>query len=191
MTENPASQICTSALKEWAIATQALAQGETILLLRKGGIREKEFAISQRQFWLYPTYEHQQPLLLKPQYGAQVQPVASGWHPEDVEIQAWAELTHYWQTSAAKSIEALLPFHIWNTQFIVDRLQWQPQRPISILLLRVHRLPQPQKIIFRSEYRGCKSWIELQAEIPTSDSRPVLSEKEYLNRVQNIQGAIA
>ena len=31
----------TSALKEWAVAVEALEQGKTIMLLRKGGISEQ------------------------------------------------------------------------------------------------------------------------------------------------------
>ncbi len=56
------------ALKEWAIAIEALETGKTIILLRKGGIREKggHFQAKYLQVWLYPTYEHQKPQLLKP-----------------------------------------------------------------------------------------------------------------------------
>ena len=54
------------ALKEWAITVDALASGEQILLMRKGGIHEesKDFRIIHDEFLLYPTYEHQRPCLL-------------------------------------------------------------------------------------------------------------------------------
>ena len=85
------------ALKEWAVATDALERGETIVLLRKGGIREegKHFRVAHDDVLLYPTYEHQQPHLLKPHYSALVQPVPSGWHPETVRIGAWARIAEY------------------------------------------------------------------------------------------------
>lgn len=55
------------ALKEWAVAVDALAEGKTILLLRKGGIKEEgnRFRVAYEEILLYPTYEHQQPNLLK------------------------------------------------------------------------------------------------------------------------------
>ena len=63
------------ALKEWSLAVEALAQGEQILILRKGGIREteKDFKVIHPEFLLYPTYEHQNSDLIKPQYNKQFQ----------------------------------------------------------------------------------------------------------------------
>ena len=49
------------AFKEWAITVRALAEGEQLLTLRKGGIREenKHFEIEHDRFFLYPTFDHQ------------------------------------------------------------------------------------------------------------------------------------
>ena len=50
------------AFKEWAVTVRALAEGEQLLTLRKGGIREenKHFEIEHDRFFLYPTFDHQQ-----------------------------------------------------------------------------------------------------------------------------------
>ena len=56
------------ALKEWAVAVKALECGETALVVRKGGIREKAFAVPKTRFLLLPGYEHQRPELLKDEY---------------------------------------------------------------------------------------------------------------------------
>jgi hypothetical protein len=42
------------ALKEWAVTVRALAEGEQLLTLRKGGIREENlhFEIEHDQFFL-------------------------------------------------------------------------------------------------------------------------------------------
>lgn len=183
------STTLTSALKEWAIAVQALAEGETILLLRKGGIREQggSFQVAQSRVWLYPTYEHQKPHLLKPGYASQVTTVESGWHPEQVTIQAWADITDIAQVSEAEVLEALLPFHIWNEQFVTERFNWKPKVPLYLLLLRVYRLPQPQMVFYHSSYGGCKSWIDLQTELPLAQAAPVLTDADYLRQVEAIQ----
>ncbi|MBD0300628.1 MAG: DUF1802 family protein, partial [Tolypothrix sp. T3-bin4] len=85
----------THAFKEWAVAVDALEQGKTIMLLRKGGIKEEgnRFKVAHNHVLLYPTYEHQQPNLLKAEYAPLVNPVTSGWHPETVRIGSWAEIT--------------------------------------------------------------------------------------------------
>jgi len=150
----------THALKEWAIAVDALEQGKTIMLLRKGGIHEQggRFKVAHDQILLYPTYEHQQRSLLKPEYAIQVNSVPSGWHPETVRIGAYAQITDIFQVSDQQVILALLPFQIWNEQFVNDRLKWKPRHPLYVLLLRVYKLASTQVIPYRQEYGGCKSF---------------------------------
>jgi hypothetical protein len=184
------------ALKEWAIALQALMTGDSILLLRKGGIREKSFALPRQsrecipqathpRFWLYPTYEHQQPHLLKPTYASQVQSVPSGWHPETVEITAWAELTDCWEVETLEQVSSLAPFHIWTEQFVMERWHWKPSSPLLVLLLRTYKLDSPQVIDYCTDYGGCKSWINLPLELDQlmTTSQPALSEIAYGDRL--------
>lgn len=181
----------TQALKEWAIATDALETGKTVLLLRKGGIREGGcFQVAVNPVLLYPTYEHQKPHLLKSEFADRVQTVPSGWHPHTVRMGAWAEITHVFSVSEAAGVAALLPLHLWNAQFVLERLSWKPKQPLSVLLLRTYRLSQPQAIPYRSEYGGCKSWIELAAAVEVTDSAPVLSDQDYLQRVGEVQEAL-
>ncbi|MEO0532827.1 MAG: DUF1802 family protein [Cyanobacteria bacterium P01_A01_bin.123] len=178
-----------AALKEWSIAVDALAQGETIMLLRKGGIREAagRFTVKRDRVWLYPTYEHQKPHLLKPAYKTQVTSVPSGWHPDSVAIKAWAEITHIFSIDQAHSVDTLLPHHIWTEQFAAERFHWKPNQPLFVLLLRVHRLTQAIAIPYQTSYGGCRSWIELAATLATTPSTPVLTEAEYQRQVNTLQ----
>lgn len=183
----------THALKEWNIAINALEQGKTILLLKKGGIRENRgnFQVTNQEILLYPTFEHQQPDLLKSEYATQVKPVASGWHPETIKISSWAEITDTFLVAYEKAIASLLPYHIWNEKFVSDRLKWKPNQPIHILLLRTYRLPQIYDIPYRPEYGGCRSWIDLTEPIEREGSMPVLSDGEYNRMATEIRQAIA
>jgi hypothetical protein len=178
----------THALKEWAVAVDALEQGKTILLLRKGGIRDrgKSFSVAHRQVLLYPTYEHQQPHLLKAEYAHRVEPVPSGWHPPAVRILAWADITHIFRVLEHDRIFALLPHHIWTLDFVTERLQWQPNSPLYVLLLRAYRLPRQHVIPYQRQYGGCKSWIELAESIDLTPATPSLSESEYTDQVTRI-----
>ncbi|MFM2311211.1 MAG: hypothetical protein RLZZ04_487 [Cyanobacteriota bacterium] len=185
------SQQLNHALKEWAIAVDALSRGKTIVLLRKGGIREADFQVQHHHVWLYPTYEHQKPQLLKPEYAAQVTPVESGWHPETVNITSYSEITDVLSVSKKEQIEALQPYHIWHEQMISDRFQWQPQRPLTVLLLRVYRLETPQVIPYDNAYGGCKSWVDLSTPIAGDSLTPVMSDGEYTAQVKKIQALIS
>ena len=180
------------ALKEWAVAVDALVDGETIMLLRKGGIREegKHFRVAETDVLLYPTYEHQQPELLKAPYAGLVQPVPSGWHPETVTLRGWAQITEIFQVSEVPVVEGLLPYHIWNERFAAERFGWKPRFPLYVLLLRAHRLPEPQTIAYRPAYGGCKSWIDLEQPISLEGMRPALTDREYEERVAEIRALI-
>lgn len=183
------------ALKEWAIAVNALEAGETILLLRKGGIRERggRFSVPYREVLLYPTYEHQKPDLLKPEYADRVTPVESGWHPERIAIGSWAEVTDILpmtletEAIAADLMAQLQPYHIWSDRMVSDRLKWKPRQPLYLLLLRTHKLSVPRDIPYRQEYGGCRSWISLSETISLSDSTPVLADAEYRDRCDRIR----
>ncbi len=178
----------THALKEWAVAVDALFQGRTIMLLRKGGIQEQggQFKVAHDQILLYPTYEHQQAFLLKPDYIGLVTPVTSGWHPETIQIKAYAHITDIFQVSDEQTVSALLPFHIWNEQFVLDRLKWKLRQPLYVLLLRTYKLAEAQVTSYRQEYGGCKSWIDLTEPISIEGVQPVLDDEAYTKNVDEI-----
>lgn len=178
----------THALKEWAVAVDALAQGKMIMLLRKGGIKEEgnSFQVVHDQILLYPTYEHQQPCLLKPEYATQVNSVTSGWHPETVQISSWAKITNILQVSDVLTVTKLLHYHIWNEQFVSERFNWKPRQPLYIILLRIYRLPAAVIIPYRQEYGGCRSWIDLVEPISIEGIVPVLDNAQYTQQMMEI-----
>jgi hypothetical protein len=183
----------TRALKEWNVAVNALEQGQTIVLLRKGGIREQagQFNVNDKQVLLYPTFEHQQPDLLKPDFASQVKTVESGWHPEIIRIGSWAEITDVFLVAWEPAITALFPYHIWNEKFVSDRLKWKKNQPIYILLLRTYRLAETIEIPYIPEYGGCRSWIDLADPISLEESEAVLSDGEYIAQSNEIRNLIA
>jgi hypothetical protein len=186
--QEPAA-VLTTALKEWSVAVDALAQGETIMILRKGGIREQQgkFVAEAKQAVLFPTFEHQKPELLKPSYRDAVEPVAPGWHPTTITLKAWADITHIFLTDDADKVEALSAFHIWQPNLAQERLKWKPKQPLYVLALRTYRLPQPVVLPWDAAYGGCRSWVPLQAGVEANKAQAAVADAEYALRV----GAIA
>ncbi|MBD0268104.1 MAG: DUF1802 family protein [Cyanobacteria bacterium Co-bin8] len=181
----------SQALKEWAVVIEALLAGEQVLLLRKGGIREEKgrFAVKADQVLLFPTYEHQQPDLVKTPYQQRVQPLASD-PPPAVPLSGWAEITHSLPLEHEGQVLALDAFHIWNQRFVQERWTWKPSSPLYLLLLRSHRLPEPHFLSQRPEYGGCRSWISLPETVSTAGSTPILSEAAYQIKVEAILKAL-
>ena len=182
------------ALKEWAIAVQALGAGDLILLVRKGGIHESRrlFNVPCDRALLFPTYEHQQASALRSPFQSAVTPQAVPALGDRISLQYWAEVTHQLPLAGQRIVEALHPFHIWTDDWLAERLAWKPERPAYALLLRVRRLVAPADISYQAHHQGCRSWIKLQdavSDVPSS--APVLSDQDYHRQVTHIQAAIA
>lgn len=178
----------TWALKEWDAAVTALLQGQTILLLRKGGIREQQgqFSVVTRQGLLLPTFEHQKPGLIKPEFQDLVRSVPAEDKPESVSFSGWAEITHGFTLPSTEAALDLVPDLIWTSQFVQERLQWQSERPLYGLLLRAYRFNEAVTLPWHNGYRGCRSWVELGQSVGTEDSTPALAEADYQHRVSRI-----
>ncbi|MBI4499392.1 MAG: DUF1802 family protein [Chloroflexi bacterium] len=180
---------CPWSLKEWAVTLRALDQGKQILLLRKGGIREKEFKVEHEEFFLYPSYEHQRQDLLKAAYHRDLEDVLAGWdgNTEQVPLTHWCQVTEVFEITDPADVEALSPFYIWTTDYAEQRLHWRPRKPLEILLVRVHRLPEPYLQRVEPYFAGCKSWIDLPAPVSVAGAVPVLSAAEFQRQAEAIR----
>ena len=184
---------CQIALKEWAITCQALAQGEQILLLRKGGIHEegKDFRVIHPEFLLYPTYEHQREDLLKVDHQpALAQLLADAPRSETITFSHFARAEEIIEVEEQKRVDDLSPWHIWTDEYAQSRLRWKPMLPLSILLLRVYRLERPATVPYLKEYGGCTSWVEILPRIDLGQPEPVLDDAEFARQVEAIKGSL-
>jgi hypothetical protein len=178
------------ALKEWQAAVITLLRGDTILLLRKGGIREArgQFSLAAQRVLLLPTTEHQNPVLLKEEFQtlAQGGAIADPVPPDRVQFNGWATITHALPLGAEAEVTRLLPYLVWNEQFVAERLNWQPDRPLYALLLRAYCFQSPVVLPHHKGYSGCRSWVETGQDVDFDAQRPVLPEAEYQDRVAAI-----
>lgn len=178
------------ALKEWAVAVEALERGETALVVRKGGIREKTFAVPKTRFLFFKSYEHQKADQLKPAYHELLRSIPQRRDDEPVIFTSFAEVYRAYEVSEAEELEALDPHHIWTHEYAESRLKWRPKKPLTILVLRTYLLPEPIVLDYRDSYGGCKSWIELEESVPTAGSRPALEEPSFEKLVQPTLGVL-
>ncbi len=184
--------VLTYALKEWAIATEALLAGELSLLLRKGGIRESggHFTVQSPHVALFPTIEHQKPQWLKPAYRHQIAATPPQLRPESVTFAGWAEITEVIPLREPDGVAKLTPFHIWTESWAMERLAWKPQQPLLALCLRAYRFSEPHSVAYQAHFRGCRSWLALPSPLEMMDSQPVLSDVVYGERLAAIQAVV-
>ena len=184
---------CQIALKEWAVTVRSLAQGEQILLLRKGGIHEdgKDFRVIHPEFLLYPTYEHQREDLLKSERQPALRQLLSDTPRSDsITFTHWARAEEIIEVEEQERVDDLSPYHIWTDEYAQSRLRWKPMLPLSILLLRVYRMEQPAAVPYIKEYGGCTSWVEILPRINLGQLEPVLDDAEFARQVDAIKGSL-
>jgi hypothetical protein len=188
-----------TALKEWAVTVRALAEGEQLITLRKGGIREenKHFEVAHKKFFLYPTFDHQQAGLVRESHVPELKRALEDgvWNPPaptarmmeagipvpqpvSVRLRAWAEVVDTYEVTAANAVEMLSPFHVWTPEYAIKRFSWKPRHPLHVLLLRTYRIQRPVTIKVKEEYIGCKSWVEVARDL-AFEGTPVLSDSEF------------
>src|ERR1051325_9763752 len=122
------------AFKEWAVVCRALRDGDQTVLLRKGGIREEDgmFRIEDSEFFLMPTYEHQNAALLRPPW--QPDP---GFDPGNATIDTYAVVDSILTCEDEDRLNALAAEYIWNEEYVRIWLNFNPYDPLYVLILRV------------------------------------------------------
>jgi hypothetical protein len=178
------------ALKEWAVAVEALGRGATALVVRKGGIREKAFAVPKARFLLLPGYEHQKPELIKPQYRGIMDEVPDLTDQGPLRLSSFAEVEGAFEISEAEDLERLNEYHMWTHEYTESRFKWRPKKPLTVLVLKTYVLPETVELPYREGYGGCKSWIELEDSVYVEGARPTLSDREFENLIAPALGVL-
>jgi hypothetical protein len=177
------------ALKEWAVVVHALLEGEQILDVRKGGLREdgRHFGVQAERLWLYPTAEHQKAELVRDPYRHWLDFAPSAPVGEPIRIDGWADVVKIATISEQDRLDAIASKLIWTDDYAASRFNWKKRDPLWVLALRVHRLEEPLTVPWRDEYGGCTSWVELDGlpEDPQSlPSEPALSDVAFEARLK-------
>ncbi len=165
------------------MAVKALERGDTALVVRKGGIREKAFAVESSRFLLLPGYEHQRPELLKPGYRGLMDGIPDRRDDDPLLLSSFAEVRGAYEVSEPESLEAIDPHHIWTPEYAGSRFKWRPKKPLTVLVLRTHLLPEPVELPYHEGYGGCKSWIELDEAVSIEGSRPAVDDEGFTRLV--------
>ena len=184
---------CGVALKEWAAATRVLDSGASIVLIRKGGIREpgRAFRVREESFLFYPSYEHQREELLRPEFhGDLAATLAEAPPAETVTFRHWARVHQVLEVMDPSDLELLSPHHIWSSAYAQKRLHWKPRQALAVMLVRVYRLDRAHTLPVLPRYVGCTSWVDLEQEVPLGRLEPVLSNEAFLEKATAVKGAL-
>jgi hypothetical protein len=168
------------ALKEWAVAEEALATGQIALLIRKGGIHERqgEFGVEHREFWIFPTGWHQNPEDL----AEHLHPLLDALAPPargTVPFRVYAVVDDVFRIESTDVLDRLEGMHPLSLPAAHYRFHYRDRPFVHALVVRAYRMEEPVMLPDIHRYEGCVSWVELDEELPTAALRPVLSDEDF------------
>lgn len=182
------------ALREWAVAVRALEEGRQIIVLRKGGIAEetRDFQLVSPRFYLFPSFEHQKPHLIKPEAADTLAATLAEAEsmPGKVRISSYAEVVEDIEITDAETLKRLDDLHVWTEHYAEERLKWKKTKPMHVLLLRVYSLTAPAEITLSERYTGCKSWLTVDQPLPIPKSSPVLNDDKFDEMAESVRKAV-
>jgi hypothetical protein len=181
------------ALKEWAVVDAALSQGRQVLLLRHGGLIEKDgqFSIEHREFYIYPTHLHQQRNGIVPEWTAELEQIwVAPPLQETVLISHYGVVHDAFEISDPNQLRAISSCHIFSEEEVFRRFNRNPPG-LQLIMIRLFRLSEPHRLPVQPHYAGCRSWVDFGVELPTAGCRPVLDDPAFQLEIQRISAAMA
>jgi hypothetical protein len=160
-----------TALKEWSSVIAALGRGETVILIRKGGIADPRFGVQAERFYLFPTFFH-----------------TDGAEPPDaVTITHWAEVVRTWRVREVAQLAGLEALTVMDRPTLDTRYRFREDQALHVIGVRAWRLPQPVTIAVTPAYGGCRSWLSIDDEIDVDGSVPVLDEHALAAKLDEVE----
>jgi hypothetical protein len=181
------------ALKEWAITVQFLRTGRQILLLRKGGIHEQRngFSIEHPEFFLFPTYLHQNWQALHPAAQSEFEDLPQEPYPDSlIRFDTCAQVKYVAKIENVEALRGLDGLHTLSWEAVQQRFHYRDRPGLHLILLQVYCLPAPHWIENREIYEGCVSWVQLEDSRSTKGAESVLSPAEFEAKAQEIRRLI-
>jgi hypothetical protein len=150
------------ALKEWSAAVHALLDGRQTVLLRKGGIHEKRFAVTASRFLLFPTVAHSHAERVRPEHRELLDAAAADSTDDAIVLRAGAKVIAAVEVNQPDALEEIAPLHIWTAESVrADRLDFRPKRRLTVLVVQASPLLEPLRVVRIPDYAGCTSWVQL------------------------------
>jgi hypothetical protein len=181
------------AFKEWAVTCQALAAGRQTLLLRKGGIHERNgrFEVEHAEFWLFPTRFHQNPDEIRDEARPLLQQVATeAPSPGSVSLSLYAVVDDVIELTDESLLSRLVDLQILARHTLVERFHYR--RPgLYVLPARIYRRAEPISLQESPHFAGCRTWVDLEREIDTAGLEPVASDASHAESVRATRAALS
>jgi hypothetical protein len=181
------------ALKEWAVLVDAMARGNLIAMIRKGGIRENRagFDVRHDRFLLYPTYFHEKLDELAERFHSTLEAAHANRPPEGmIQLRYVASVAAVWLVTDLERLRAIGHEHGLTWGAVESRFRYRDDPRVHVVAVRIAKLPAVVTIPEVRRYTGCVSWVKLDEAIDVSDAHPVLDEESFAMRLAKLESAL-
>ena len=150
------------ALKEWSAAVHAMLAGRQSILLRKGGIHEKRFAVAAPEFVFFPTVAHGHRERVRPEHRELLDAAAADSTEDAITVRAGAKVVAAVEVNRPEALDELVELHIWTPESVqADRLDFRPRHRLTVLVIQAIPLVEPVRLARTPDYAGCVSWVDV------------------------------
>jgi hypothetical protein len=182
--------VSTPALKEWSAAVHAMLDGRQTVLLRKGGIGERRFALDASEFVFFPTVAHGHAERVRPEHRALIDAAAPDSTEAAVTVRAGARVVAAVSVNHPERIDEIEDLHIWTPESVrAERLDFRPRHRLTVLVVSARPLRAPLPLARTPDYAGCTSWVELPVE--PDWGRPVHDDDTLLAVADRVRDSVA
>ena len=182
-----------TALKEWAVLCDAMARGELVAMVRKGGIREQRagFSVRHDRFLLYPTFFHEKAAEMAPRLVPTLEASHARRPPDGVvRLELVAEVAAVWTASSLEPLRAIEGEHGLAWDAVASRFHYRDRPGVQVVAVRVGRLPAPAEVPESRRYQGCVSWVALDAPVDVAGATAVLDDAAFARRLTSLRAAL-
>ena len=181
------------ALKEWAVLVSAMARGELIAMIRKGGIREHRagFDVRHDRFLLYPTFFHEKLNELDTRFHPMLDLVHATPPPAgSIELRYLANVSAVWQVTELERLRAIDAEHGLTWGAVESRFRYRDDPRVHVVAVRLARLTSAVSLPEMRRYTGCVSWVKLDQDVDVRGAAPVIADDAFNARMRALEHAL-
>jgi hypothetical protein len=182
-----------TALKEWAVLCDAMARGDIIAMVRKGGVREQRagFVVRHDRFVFYPTFFHERDGELAPRFRDTLA-ISQAAQPRAglVRLSLVADVAAVWHIRDLEALRAIESDHGLAWQAVESRFNYRGVPGAQVVVVRVSRLPAAVELPEARRYAGCVSWVELDEDVDVSRASAVTDSATFDARLTRMRAAL-
>ena len=79
-------------------------------------------------------------------------------------IKLLAKVEDVIEISDKFTLSELRDYHIWSDEYVTMRMNYNPSKPMNVLLLRIYKIRKPLIVDINDKWAGCKSWIDIETD---------------------------